>query len=345
MLRPIASIARVFLAVILVFLFLLEIPGSAQQALILVAAGSGLPEPLYRGLNSEFSHSNPRVSVRYLPMGTEEGLKQMKRGEADLGGGDFPWSGKDLESARGKVIQVPVAVVGIAVVCNVPGVAQELRLTGPVVADIFLGKITKWNQPDIAKLNPGVALPNTGILLLHRTEGKGANYVFTDYLSRVSTEFKSRIGKSLSPRWVSGTSLARGEDVLFQVKDTDGAIGYVELDLAEKAGVTMAHIQNADGFYVKPALSSLAAAAEHASPEEDFRGSIVNSGGKESYPIASFTWLYVPEREKSAERKGVVKSYVAWLLQAGQRLIPKLGFAPLPSAVAKRAVEKLATVQ
>jgi phosphate transport system substrate-binding protein len=310
-----------------------------QQSMVLVAAGSGLPETLYQNLNNEFSRNNPGLAVRYLPMGTEEGERQMRKGEADLGGGDFPLNEGAQAANRGKVLQVPVAVVGIAVICNVPGVNQELNLSGPVLADIFLSKIVKWDSPEIARLNPGVKLPSAGILVLHRSEGKGANYVFTDYLSRVSPEFKARVGKSLSPKWVTGTTLARGEDILFQVKDTDGAIGYVETDLAGNANLPLVRMKNADGGFVKPSPETLEAAAESAGG--DAQASIINAPGKESYPIASFTWLYVPEASKTPARKNAVKKYVGWLLGPGQALVPKQGFAAIPPAIAAKSTGKL----
>jgi phosphate transport system substrate-binding protein len=332
---------RRYVFTLFVFLLLGASYTSSQQSLVLVAAGSGLPETLYQNLNGEFTRSNARVAVRFLPMGTEEGERQMRKGEADLGGGDFPLSSTGTAADRGKVLQVPVAVVGIAIVCNVPGVNQELNLSGPVLADIFLSKITKWDHPEIARLNPNVKLPNAGILVLHRSEGKGANYVITDYLSRVSPEFKSRVGRSLSPNWVTGTTLARAEDILFQVKDSEGAIGYVETDLAIKANVPLAHIKNAEGNFVRPAPTSLAAAAESAGAGEDPQSLIMNGPGRESYPIASFTWLYIPEKAKSAERHQSVKSYVNWLLGPGQALVPKYGFAPLPASLAAKYKAKL----
>jgi len=326
-------------AILLCFAFFIPFVGTAlsQQSLVLVAAGSGLPEGLYQNLNSEFSRSNARLAIRYLPMGTEEGERQMHEGEADLGGGDFPLNAAALAANRGKVMQVPVAVVGVALVYNVPGAGQELNLSGPVLAGIFLSKIAKWDHPEIARLNPGVKLPSTGIMVLHRSEGKGANYLITDYLSRVSSEFKARVGKSLSPKWVTGTTLARGEDILFQVKDTEGAIGYVETDLAIKANVPLAHVKNADGDFVKPSPTSLAAAAENAATAEE----VTNAPGKESYPIASFTWLYVPQSSKTPGRSNAIKDYVTWLLGPGQVLVPRYGFAPLPAAIAAKSKAKL----
>ena len=321
------------------------LPVMAQQSIVLVAAGSELPEGLFLNWNAEYARSVVGTSIGYLPLGTDEGKRQMQQGVADLGGGDAPLTGEQLQNSRGKVIQVPVAVVGIAVVCNVPGVKQELNLTGPVLADIFLSKVTKWNDPEIAKLNPGVTLPPAGILVLHRSKGKGANYIFSDYLSRVSPEFKAKIGRGLSPNWVTGTSLARAEDVLFQVKDTDGAIAYVELNLAWKDGVALAHLRNANGEFVKPTPTSVAAAAAQAQVGEDFRGSLDNAPGKESYPIIGFTWLYVPEMAKDLSRQKEVKAYVSWLLGAGQAVVAKLGFGPLPEPVAAKAKARLALLK
>jgi len=192
---------RIALALVFFGLMVFVFPILAQQSIVLVAAGSELPEGLFLNWNAEYVRSVAGTSIDYLPLGTDEGKRQMQQGVADLGGGDAPLTSEQLQNSRGKVIQVPVAVVGIAVVCNVPGVKQELNLSGPVLADIFLSKITKWNDPEIAKLNPGVTLPPAGILVLHRSKGKGANYIFSDYLSRVSPEFKAKIGRGFSPNW------------------------------------------------------------------------------------------------------------------------------------------------
>jgi phosphate transport system substrate-binding protein len=335
------------LARVLVFVCLLSAAGMfasrvlAQQPVVLVGAGSGLPEALYLNWNDEYMKANARTGVRYLPRGTDEGSRQVQKGIADFGGGDYPLPAVQLDPARGKLIQIPVAAAGVAIVYNIPGVQQEIRLSGPVLADIFLSKITMWNHPEIAKLNPGVKLPATGILAVHLNEGKGENYIFSDYLSRVSPEFRAKVGRGLSPKWVTGTSLARGEDVLFQVKDTDGAIGYAEMGLAIRAGGSLARVKNAAGEFVKPSSESVAAAAERADVGEDLRGSTMNAPGAESYPIASFTWLYLPEKGKDPQRQEALKAYALWALTSGQALAAKLGYAPLPLNVASKAKAKL----
>ena len=313
----------------------------AQQPVVLVGAGSGLPEALYLNWNDEFMKANAQTGVRYLPRGTDEGSRQVQKGIADFGGGDYPLPTVQLDPARGKLIQIPVAVAGVAIVYNIPGVQQQIHLTGPLLADIFLSKITMWNHPEIAKLNPGVKLPAAGILAVHLNEGKGENYIFTDYLSRVSPEFRARVGRGLSPKWVTGTSLARGEDVLFQVKDTDGAIGYAEMGLAIRSGVALAQVKNATGEFVKPSPESVAAAGARADVGEDLRGSTMNAPGAESYPIASFTWLYLPEKAKDPQRQAALKAYALWALTSGQALAAKLGYAPLPLNVASKAKAKL----
>lgn len=339
------------LAWVCVFVGLLSVSGVftstalAQQPLVLVGAGSGLPESFYLNWNDEYMKANMRASVRYLPRGTDEGSRQVQRGIADFGGGDYPLPAEQLDQARGKLIQIPVAAVGVAIVYNIPGVQQEIHLTGPVLADIFLSKITMWNHPEIAKLNPGVNLPPAEILVVHPNEGKGANYIFSDYLSRVSPEFRVRVGRGLSPKWATGTSLARGEDLLFQVKDTDGAIGYVEMGLAIRAGVPLAQMKNAAGEFVKPSPESVAAAAARADVGEDLRGSTMNASGEESYPITSFTWLYIPEKGKDPQRQAALKAYALWALTSGQALAANLGYAPLPPNVASKAKAKLDTLR
>jgi phosphate transport system substrate-binding protein len=332
---------------VLVFVGLLSTAGVfaaaalAQQPVVLVGAGSALPEALYLNWNDEYTRANARTGVRYLPRGTDEGSRQVQKGIADFGGGDYPLATDQLDPARGKLIQIPVAAAGVAIVYNIPGVQQEIHLSGPVLADIFLSKITMWNHPEIAKLNPGVKLPAAGILTVHLNEGKGENYIFSDYLSRVSPEFRARVGRGLSPKWVTGTSLARGEDVLFQVKDTDGAIGYAEMGMAIRAGGLLAQVKNVTGEFVKPSPESVAAAAARADVGEDLRGSTMNAPGAESYPIASFTWLYLPEKGKDPERQAALKAYALWALTSGQALAAKLGYAPLPVNVASKAKVKL----
>lgn len=340
-----ASGGRTVRAVLVCVLALLMVMNGsqlfAQQSMVLVAAGSGLPETLYQGWNAEFGRTNMRTSVRYLPLGTEEGSRQALKGVADFAGGDYQVNVSATDAAHGGLVQIPVAAAGVAIVTNIPGVKQEINLTGPVLADIFLSKITTWNHPEIARLNPGVNLPAAGIMVLHRTDGKGANYIISDYLSHASPEFKAKIGRGLSPKWVTGMGLARGEDILFQVKDTDGAIGYVEMNLAMKGGVALAHIKNADGEFVRPSPESLAAAAAQAEVTDDLKGSLVTAEGKESYPIAGYTWIYLPEHAKDAARLGAVKTYVEWVLSSGQTMTSKLGFAPLPPAVVKKARSRL----
>jgi phosphate transport system substrate-binding protein len=221
-----------------------------------------------------------------------------------------------------------------------------LRFSGPVLASIYLGKTTSWNDPEIAKLNPDVKLPVLSIRVLHRSEGKGSSYIFSDFLSKVSPEFQAKIGRSVSPKWVVGDSFGRTQDLLDNVQKTRGAIGYTELNWAEKSGLLVARIRNAAGEFIKPSVKSIAEAASALAGKmtDDFRVSLTNAPGKESYPISSFTWLYVPAVASDAQRGRAVYQYLHWVFSSGQGLAGAQGYAPLPASLLAKVQAKAATI-
>ncbi|HYK39035.1 MAG TPA: phosphate ABC transporter substrate-binding protein PstS [Candidatus Eremiobacteraceae bacterium] len=317
-----------------------------QQTVTLVATGSSLPEPLYLTWGEEFHKTQPAVQLRYLAEGTSTSAERILAGTGDFGGGDAPIPEKELSAGKQKVVELPTVLIGIAVVYNLPGV-HGLRLTGSTIAKIFLGKITTWHDPEIARLNPDAKLPDLAIKVLHRTEGKGSSYIFSDYLSKVSPEFQAKVGKSASPKWPVGASVARTQDMLDQLKITVGAIAYTEANWVEKTSSSAAEIKNADGEFVRPNAKSIAAAAaaEDAKYSQSFRVSLTNAPGKESYPIASFTWLYVPERASDSARGKAINEFLRWIYSRGQEIARERGYAPLPASVLGKAREKAAAIR
>ena len=318
-----------------------------QNVITLVATGSSLPEPLYVAWGDEFHKTQPEVQLRYLAEGTAESTARILAGTGDFGGGEAPIPEKQLSAAKQQVIELPTILIGLAVVYNVPGLSGTLRLSGPVVANIFLGKITSWRDPEIAKLNPDRKLPDLAIKVLHRTEGKGSSYIFSDYLSKVSPEFQSKVGKSVSPKWPVGASIARTPDLLEQLKKTPGAITYTEMNWVDKTSSVSAAIKNAAGEFVRPNAKSVgeAASAMESKMKQGFRVSLTNPPGKDSYPIASFTWLYVPEHAIEPARGKAVNEFLQWIYGKGQEIARDRGYAPLPVSVLTKAKEKAATIR
>ena len=317
-----------------------------QEKTVLVETGSGMPEPLYKVWIDEFRKQQPALDIRYMPVGTAESARNILAGSGDFGGGDAPIPEAQLHAAGKPVLELPSVLIGIVVIYDLPGVRGELRLTGPVVANIFLGKIKTWNDPAIARLNPETKLPELLIQVLHRAEGKGSNYILSDYLSKVSPDFLATAGRGESPKWPVGQSFQRSQDLVSKLRVTPGAIGYTELNLAVSSGVHMASIKNSAGEFVKPSAKSIAAAASASGSKmtNDFRLSITNAAGQESYPVSSFTWLYVPAAARDPERGRAVASYLKWVYSSGQKIAQEQGYAVLPADVLEKVLAKAATI-
>jgi phosphate transport system substrate-binding protein len=252
-----------------------------------------------------------------------------------------------LRAAGQSILELPAVLIGIVVIYELPDVKGELRLTGPVLASIFLGKIKSWNDPAIAKLNPDMRLPELPIQVLHRNEGKGSNYILSDYLAKVSPEFLAVAGRGESPKWPVGQGFQRSLDLVAKLRGTPGAIGYTDLNLAAGSAVRMASIKNAAGEFVKPSTKSIAAAASASGSKmsEDFRVSLTNAPGKESYPISSFTWLYVPAAAKDPVLGSTVAGYLKWVYTSGQKIAQEKGYAILPPEVLEKVVAKSVTIR
>jgi phosphate transport system substrate-binding protein len=337
---------RGFLKPLLVLMLLLPAVIQGQEKIVLVATGSSMPEPLYKNWIEAFHQQQPSTDIRYLAVGTAESAQNILAGSGDLGGGDAPIPEAQLRIAGKSILELPAVLIGIVVIYELPDVKGELKLTGPVVANIFLGRIKLWSDPAIAKLNPAMKLPDLAIQVLHRNEGKGSNYILSDYLAKESSQFLAAAGRSESPKWPIGMSFQRSQDLVSKLRSTPGAIGYTELNLAASSGVRMASIKNAEGEFVKPSAQSIAAAASASGNKmsNDFRVSLTNASGKESYPISSFTWVYVPAAAKDPERGRAVVSYLKWIYSSGQKIAQQQGYANLPEDVLEKVLAKSATI-
>jgi phosphate transport system substrate-binding protein len=309
-------------------------PALAQKVQI-NGAGATFPYPIYSKWFSEYNKLHPEIEINYQSIGSGGGIRQVTNETVFFGATDGPMTNEQLLAAPGKVLHFPSVLGGDVPVYNIPGVDAELKFTGPVLADIFLGKITKWNDPAITKLNPGVKLPGTDITVCHRSDGSGTTYIWVDYLSKVSPEWKKKVGVATSVNWPAGIGGKGNEGVAGLVKQTPGAIGYIELIYALQNKIDYGSVQNVAGEFVKATTESVSAAAAAAAKQmpADFRVSITNAPGNGVYPISSFTWLLFYENPKDKQRARIMVDFMKWALADGQKFAPELGYAPLPKEV------------
>jgi phosphate transport system substrate-binding protein len=320
-----------------------SLPANCQTVIALVGSGSNLPTPLYSHWIEEYNKLNPKIQVRYLSTGTVKGINDICRGVGDFAAGEVPMNDEQLKGTNSPILQIPTVVVAIVPIYHIPGVQGGLHFSGSVLADIFLGTIKSWDDPKIKEINPGQSLPHLDIFVVHRTEGKGSNYIFADFLSKTSPKWRSEIGKTPSPAWPVGASASRGEDMMEKVKSTAGAIGYVELGFVQSDNsVGVGLVQNAAGKFIGASQASISAAyrsIEKAIPS-DFRVSLTNAPGADAYPIISFTWLYVPERLSDPERAKALANYLEWALTTGQQSAERHGYTALPASLAPKVLAK-----
>jgi phosphate transport system substrate-binding protein len=305
-------------------------PAMAQDAVVIVGSGSSVPAPLYTRWTSEYRKHNIHIQMRYLPSGTSEGIKQIAHGASDFGAGEAPLS--DKEKKEDGLVELPVVIIGIVPIYNLPDVHQELRLSGEVLAAIFLGDVKMWNAPQIAKLNPDISLPSLPIQVVNRPSGKGSNYVFTDFLSKVSSKFRAQVGTGASPKWPVGDPAERSSDMADKVKSTPGSIGYVEYQYAVKSNIAQAAVLNAAGNFVKASTESIAAACLAAeSPQwNKFSASLANTHGDDSFPIASFTWIYLRTKSTDSARAAALANFLDWMYTDGEKFAVQEGYSELP---------------
>ncbi len=316
----------------------------------LTGAGASFPYPLYSKWTSAYMAKTGQ-RINYQPSGSGAGVKQLSEGTVDFGGSDSPMTDEELAAAKhGPVLHIPTTIGAVVVIYNVPGITQPLRMRPDVVADIFLRKITKWNDPRIAAANVGVALPARDILVAHRSDGSGTTYVFTDYLSKVSPAWAAGPGRGKAVSWPAGTLGGRAnEGVAAQVQQTEGAVGYVELAYATQTRLPVALIANAAGNFIAPTVESITAAAagvaDTLSATTDYRISIVNAPGVTAYPISSFTWVLIYQRQADAAKGRQLVDFLKWAVTEGQQYSGALHYAPLPQKIVEGVQTKLATVK
>jgi len=321
------------------------------QNLLINGAGASFPYPIYSKWFSEYNKKNPTIQINYQSVGSGAGIKQATEGTVDFGASDGPMNDEQLKAYSDKhgsgILHFPTVLGAAVPTYNVPGVDATLNFTPEALAGIYLGKVTKWNDPAIAGANKGVKLPADDIVVVHRSDGSGTSYIWTDYLSKVSDEWKSKVGKNTSVNWPVGLGGKGNEGVTGLVKQTPNAIGYVELIYAAQNKIPYGTVKNSSGAFVKADLAGVSAAAAAAAKEmpDDFRVSITNAPGKGAYPISSFTWLLIPEKFTDATKRDAMKGFLKWALTDGQGLVEDLSYAKLPKAVVDKELKAINKVQ
>ena len=323
------------------------VTGAAAQTMRINGAGATFPNPIYQKWFSEYHKLHANVEINYQSIGSGGGIQQVIKQTVFFGATDGPMTPDQLTAAPGRILHLPTVLGAVVPVYNIPNVSAELAFSGPVLADIFLGKITKWNDPALAKLNTGVTLPATDITVAHRADGSGTTYIWVDYLAKVSPEWKSKAGVATSVKWPTGVGGRGNEGVAGLVKQTPGAIGYVELIYALQNTIAYGSVVNAAGESVKASVQTVTTAAAEAAKAmpADFRVSITNAPGKGVYPISSFTWILLYENAKDKNQAKTMVDFMKWALTDGQKYAADLGYAPLPEAVVKLEMAALGKIK
>jgi phosphate transport system substrate-binding protein len=319
---------------------LCAVPTAALAQMLINGAGATFPYPLYSKWFDQYAKVDPSVRFNYQSIGSGGGQKQILAQTVDFGASDGPMSDENLAKAPGKLLHIPTVAGAVVVTYNLPGTPQ-LKLDGAVIADIFLGKIMKWNDPRIAALNPGLKLPATELVVVHRSDGSGTSYIFSDYLSSVSKEWATKAGRNTSVKWPTGLGAKGNEGVAGQVKQLPGAVGYVELAYAHQNKLAVAAIKNSSGNFISPSIESVTEALATATIPEDFRFSMVNPPGQQAYPIAGATWLLVYQQQKDATKGQKLVQFLDWALTKGEGMAAPLDYAPLPEALRTRVLERI----
>jgi phosphate transport system substrate-binding protein len=313
--------------------FALPLLGQTQ----LNGAGATFPYPMYSKWFSEYNKLHPDVQINYQSIGSGGGIRQVLNGTVDFGASDGPMSDEQLKEAKTKILHIPTVLGAVVPAYNVSGVSGEIKFTPEVLADIFLGKVSNWNNPAIAKANPGVKFPDQPIIVVHRSDGSGTTFIFTDYLSKVSKEWETTVGKGTSVKWPVGLGGKGNEGVAGQVRQLQGSVGYVELIYAVQNNIPYGSVKNAAGEFLKGSLEGVTeAAASVKNMPADFRVSITNAPGKTAYPISSFTWMLVPVQSKDARKGQILVDFLNWMVADGQKMTTQLAYAPLPENVAEK---------
>lgn len=325
--------------------------GAFAQQMLINGAGATFPYPMYSKWFDSYHKKFPNLNFNYQSIGSGGGIKQVTEATVDFGASDGPMTDEQLKAYRDKrgfgVLHFPTVLGADVPTYNIPGVTTQLNFTPEALAGIFLGKITKWNDPELTKANPGVNLPAANIVVVHRSDGSGTTYVWVDYLSKISAEWKAKVGTATSVNWPVGLGGKGNEGVSGQIKQTPNSVGYVELIYAVQNKMAYGKVRNASGVYVQANLASVTAAAAKASKTmpDDFRVSITNAEGKDVYPISSFTWLLIPEKIADPAKKKAITDFLKWMLTDGQGLTEALDYAKLPKPVVDKEMKAIAKIQ
>src|SRR5215831_17255831 len=317
----------------------------------ITGAGATFPNPIYSKWFDAYHKLFPNIQINYQSLGSGAGIKQITDGTVDFGASDGPMTEEQLKEFQTKngneILHFPTVLGAVVPIYNIPGVKEELNFSGEVLAGIFLGKITKWNDPELTKLNPNVNLPNSDIIVVHRAESSGTSYIWTDFLSKLSPDFKTKVGTSTAVNWPVGLGGKGNEGVTGLVQQTPNSLGYVELIYAIQNKLGYGRVRNSSGAFVKAELASVTAAASAAAKQmpADFRVSITNAEGKDAYPISSFTWLLIPSKISDPVKKKAIKDFVQWMLNDGQNMVEALSYARLPKEVVAMETKAIAKIQ
>ena len=321
--------------VLLLVCVLLAMPLVGQTTLN--GAGATFPYPIYSKWFSEYHKLHSDVEINYQSIGSGGGIRQVTAGTVDFGASDMPMTDKQLQEAKRTILNIPTVLGADVPAYNIPGITGELKFTPEALAGIFLGKISKWNDKALTAANPGVNLPDKEIIVVHRSDGSGTSFIWTDYLSKVSPEWKNQVGANTSVQWPVGMGGKGNEGVAGFVRQLPGSIGYVELIYAVQNKITYGSVRNSAGEFVKASLESVTAAAASAPKmPADFRVSITNAPGKDAYPISSFTWLLIPAQSKDPAKGKILADFLNWMVTDGQKTTSQLSYAPLPEGVAEK---------
>jgi phosphate transport system substrate-binding protein len=316
------------------------ISATVSGQMMINGAGATFPYPIYSKWFDEYAKVDPSVRFNYQSIGSGGGIKQILAQTVDFGATDGPMSDENLGKAQGKILHIPTVAGAVVLTYNLPG-NPALKLDADTIAGIFLGQIKKWNDPKLAALIPGTKLPDQDIVVVHRSDGSGTTFIFTDYLSKVSGEWKQKVGNNTSVNWPAGIGGKGNEGVSGQVRQTPGAIGYVELIYAVQNKMPYAEVKNSAGEFVKPTAESVTAALSAADIPDDFRFSMTNAPGKEAYPIAGATWLLVYEQQKDAAKGKKLVAFLKWAMDDGEKMAKDLDYAPLPESVQQRVLKRI----
>jgi phosphate transport system substrate-binding protein len=328
---------------VLLVCVLLALPVMGQTTL--TGAGATFPYPIYSKWFSEYHKSHADVEINYQSIGSGGGIRQVTSGTVDFGASDMPMTDKQLQDAKSKILNIPTVLGADVPAYNIPGVSGDVKFTPEALAGIFLGKISKWNDKAITSANPGVNFPDKEIIVVHRSDGSGTTFIWTDYLSKISPEWKSQVGADTSVKWPVGLGQKGNEGVAGSLRQLAGSIGYVELIYAVQNKIPYGSVRNSAGEFVKASLDSVTAAAASAPKmPADFRVSITNAPGKDAYPISSFTWLLIPAKSKDPAKGKMLADFLNWMVTDGQKMTSSLAYAPLPDNVAAKVKDAIKQV-